>query len=329
MEPKIISAEFTSLKPRVDKKYAALVPKVTTPIQAEIHIKNIRAAEANAIRRTILNELPVLILHAEYEDIATDDAYPIGEMIQGIINRLPIKQSVKENTKFTLEVKNDSADPRYVTAADFKGAEGLFNPEFILLSLNPGCFIRITARVILVKGYRGPSEQIGVLACQGAIIPLGVTMYDRYMPLNPNEPDPIKADDVRGARSAISNVTEYKLMFKTLGTISPQNLCANAAQNIIERLELIKNAHVTHEGDEYAVFIEDESMTIGTLMVRYSLDVDFSSNLTARAMPNARAIELRFHLGQEYDDGDKFIEDICTSAAKYFAALSKEFASMK
>lgn len=335
MNPKIVSAEFTSLRPRVDKKYADLVPKVTTPMQARVHIKNIRAAEANAIRRVILNELPVFILHAEYEDIETDDAYPIGEMLQGAINRIPIKQTARDGAKYTLEIKNDSADPRYVTAGDFKGpdAGSLFNSEFILLSLNPGCFIRITARVIQVKGYKGVSEQVGVLACQGTIIPWNgtgpVNMYDRYIPLDPNEPDPIKADSARGERSSVSDVHEYILMFKTLGTLPPRDICVAAAENIIERLEIAKAAAVAREGAEYAFTLDDESMTLGTLIMRHALDVDFTSNLTARALTNARAVEVRFRLGTEYDDGAKFIGAVCASATKYFAALAKEFAAMK
>ncbi len=332
MNPKIISAEFKSLRPQVDKKYAALVPKVTTPMQARVHIKNIRAAEANAIRRVILNELPVLILHAEYEDIETDDAYPIGEMVQGAIGRIPIKQTAREGSKYTIEVKNDSADPLYVTAADFKGpdAAALFNGEFIILSLNPGCFIRMTARVIRVKGYKGASEQIGVLACQATILPRNgesdVNMYDRYIPLDPNEPDPIKADMARGERSSVSNVTEYVLAFKTLGTAKPQDICVAAAENIVERAEIAKSAHIEREGGEHAFTLDDESMTMGTLLMRHALDVDFSSNLTARSLTNARAVEVRFRLGTEYDDGAKFITAVCTSVSKYFAALAKEFA---
>lgn len=331
MNPKIIAAEFKSLRPQVDKKYAALVPKVTTPVHARVHIKNIRAAEANAIRRVVLNELPVLILHAEYEDIKTDDAFPIGEMIQGVVNRIPIKQTAREGSKYSLEVKNDSADPLYITAGDLKGpdAGSLFNGEFIILSLNPGCFISITASVIKVKGYKGTNDQVGVLACQGAIIPQGVQMYDRYVPLDPNEPDPTKADAARGARSSLSDVREYVLTFKTLGTASPRDICVAAADSIIERLDIAKSAQVAREGDEHALFLEDESMTLGTLFMRYALDVDHTSNLTARSLTNARAVEIRFRLGKEYDDGAKFIAAICATASKYFTALSKEFASMK
>jgi len=331
MNPKITAAEFKSLRPQVDKKYAALVPKVTTPMHASIRILNIRAAEANAIRRVVLNELSVFILHAEYEDIVTDDAFPIGEMIQGVLNRIPIKQTVREGSKYSLEIKNNTADPRYITAGDFEGpnADNLFNGEFIILSLNPGCFIRIKASVIRVKGYKGTSDQVGVLACQAAINPQGIQMYDRYIPLDPNEPDPIKADAARGERSSVSDAHEYILTFKTLGTASPRDICIAAAENIIERLYVAKSAHVAREGDEYALFLEDESMTIGTLFMRYALDIDYTSNLTARALTNARAVEIRFRLGREYDDGAKFIAAICVAATKYYTALAKEFAAMK
>jgi len=330
MNPKIISTEFKSLRPRVDKKYAALVPKVATPIHARVHIKGIRAAEANAVRRVILNELPVTILHAEYEDIETDDAYPIGEMLQSAINRIPIKQTAREGSKYTLEVKNDSADPLYVTAADFKGPDAatLFNGEFIILSLNPGCFIRIATKAIRVKGYKGASEQVGVVACQGAIVPRGVNMYDRYIPLDPNEPDSIKADAARGERSSTSDVQEYELAFKTLGTAHPRDILVAAAENIIARVEMLSLVQIAREGVDYALTLDDESMTLGTLVMRHALDVDHSSNLTARSLTNARAVEIRFRLGDEYNDGAKFIAAISASIARYFTALAKEFASM-
>jgi DNA-directed RNA polymerase alpha subunit len=114
------------------KDHAALVPKTLTRVKTEIELEGFSSVEANAIRRVVLNELPVKILDCEYSSVEHNDPYILIDKVISNINLVYVSQDIPENAKFSLSVKNKSpTDVLNVYVRDFKGLEKYANGGII------------------------------------------------------------------------------------------------------------------------------------------------------------------------------------------------------
>jgi len=213
-----INEEDTLLK---GKDFQKLIPKfgkylITMTINKE------SAAVANAIRRTLIGELPAYGLTFDQEDFETDDEYLIWKNIQSQIQSIRIKQDIPESTRFYLDVTNSTPMDKMVRAKhiEIRGKGELpFNETFRIITLRKGKTMKIkNIKVIKKYGYEDAKFHLtsGVAYKQ-----LDVNAYERG----------------KGVSSMMSDCHDYELGIYTDGNIEPKTLLTMAMSNIKERVK--------------------------------------------------------------------------------------------
>lgn len=118
----------------------------------------------NAIRRTVLDELPVKTLYVKHENIETNDPYILFDIIQNRLSLIPIEQFIDdqktaEHIDFSLEIINQTAHIIMVKSGDLKSSLSLkdntnlpFAGTYRISELQPGKYLRIK-NIVLKSGY--------------------------------------------------------------------------------------------------------------------------------------------------------------------------------
>ena len=133
-------------------------------------IKNTNSAMANAIRRTIISELPVWSLVLDEKSMETDDPYIRFDDMATRINALPINQDEltklaiggdpRKFFKFIVNKKNKTPHDSYVNSGDIQILCGnkdgklscpLFMSNIQLQTLRPGRYLK--CNFVLERGY--------------------------------------------------------------------------------------------------------------------------------------------------------------------------------
>lgn len=281
-----------------DPEVRKLLPTVLKPQRYEFTIVGVDNAIANAIRRVLCLELPVKALVCNYEDIETDDAHVIPEVIMKRLRMIPLLQSCPAAATFSLNA-TAGADVTDVKTAEIKPAKGgpMFNDTITLLSLQPGRSIKI--KNIRVQTLPGTGLGDGMHATAFNVVSLPIDI------------DPAKMS------SRVANPRDFMIGFNTNGTIDGKVAFKMACENIIGRLDnLIKGAslEVTSNSDEYHVLIPNETHTIGNLLMRF-----LSRNHTCTYSTN----DLGCKFVIQTDSIDGLIADTARHLKTVFAALAE------
>lgn len=119
-------------------------------------IRNTDTATANGLRRTLIEELPVKILHAEVSDIDTNEEYLIRDELLDRIRAIPINQSVNSDQKFTIDVVNTNKSQRinHVYSSQISGNEHgkLADKMYRIAELHVGRYLRVD-NIRTIEGY--------------------------------------------------------------------------------------------------------------------------------------------------------------------------------
>ena len=92
-------------------------------------LSNINVSLANALRRTIINDIPTTVFHTEvYEDkqciIHTNTSRLHNEILKHRLSCIPIHMTdleiLPDNYVLDIDVENDTDTMRYVTTEDFR-----------------------------------------------------------------------------------------------------------------------------------------------------------------------------------------------------------------
>lgn len=261
---KVTDIKDSELKIKVDKSLSHLVPSTVIPHHFEFTLHNVSNAISNAIRRTIMCELPVYHLQCAYEDIKTNDAHIIPEMLQKRLMMIPIIQSVDKSTKFELDAVNSTALALDVKSGEFKNTKGKslpFNDTFTFVTLNPGKFIKITGITI--------SSGIGFVDGQG-MLSLAVNAASLAQ-----DQEPLNSFEKTGIPSREADPRVWLIKFNTNGTMPPRDLIKYACDNIHARLLSLLDILDTIDSsdDQYVLGIHGESDTMGNLMMKTILEL--------------------------------------------------------
>lgn len=260
MRPTIKKFEIRSLAPTVtDPAVKALLPKtLPSPDHVRVTIAGVNNAIANAIRRVICLELPVLAMICEYTDIETDDPHVIPEMIIKRLRLIPVNQSCPPHMKFSLHAQalNEVLDVKSGSILPASG-KPMFNETFTLLSLQPERKIFIKNITVQTLAGNTPGNGMHALASGVAIEAIDKTPED--------------------GSSSVVDPSVYCISFTTNGTMEPKKIVEAACKNIIARLQNVSSLlhTITSSGNEYHLQIPDETDTIGNLFMR-----DLSSHYT-------------------------------------------------
>lgn len=142
---------------KFDSKLKALIPTKQRE-RLTFAIRNTDTATVNGLRRTLIEELPVKILHAEVADIDTNEEYLIRDELLDRIRAVPIDQSIKPDRTFVIDVVNTDKVQRisHVHSSQISGNEnGQFADKmYRIAELHVGRYLRVeNIRVVEGFGY--------------------------------------------------------------------------------------------------------------------------------------------------------------------------------
>lgn len=138
---------------KYEAKLKPLLPTKTREIISFV-IRNTDTPTANGLRRTLIEELPVKILHIDVEDIETDEVFLIRDELIDRIHSIPIDQSVKDDETFSLDIANTDTTKRigHVYSGDIKGLDDKADKRFRIAELHPGKHLQV-ANIRVLTGY--------------------------------------------------------------------------------------------------------------------------------------------------------------------------------
>lgn len=275
---KVTDKKFTSLAIKLDEKdLDKLIPKRLTRYHYEFVLHGVNKAVANGIRRTAMSEILVSSLIFRYEDFATDNPFALNDMILSRFRLIPIDQTTPPDAVFEINVVNDTPSLMEVRASSirivnpgtskgkYKTLRDLpFNDNFVLFTLEPKRYLRIS-KITVSRGY-GYSFAGHNVAHHGVSIPLDQKPLNLYLP--ENHPD-------RGISSSCSNPRVFKVGFDSNGNMPPEDIVIAACDSLIDRMQNVKDLlpSIVTSGDTYMLVINDESDTIGNLIVHTICDL--------------------------------------------------------
>lgn len=260
-----------------DKNAINLLP-TSDRQQASFIINSTHSKFANAIRRVLVEELPVYCMAFDYVELNTDDDFILCDLLQKNINLIPIQQENKydkiddvnlenkldkadisnavENIKIksddnsyklTLHITNKTDNIIDITASQLNAFYGkklipitdiIPDPNIILTRLRPTKTININ-KIIIICGMSKNNYAKFSLLDNVIYRPLDVEPYNQFTK--------------KGTRSIETTCKKFYIEFTTTGNITAKHTMLLLKETLLERLlniqKLIKDYIKT--GDEY------------------------------------------------------------------------------
>ncbi len=321
----------TSKQPQVkDPAIAKLLPRNYLPEYLSFVVDGVNTAIANGLQKTICDELSVAAMYCPIANILSTDPHIIEEMLAKRFRMIPLDQKTPRNTKFSLDVINDTPWIRDVKSSEMKmkGSNGQklpFNETFTLCTLAPGCLLTITD--ISVEEHYGYVKGNGMhaVAYGTASIPLDV------MPFNPDlfyakvKPTGYKPEDA-GVPSREANPHKFRISFSTNGTMHAKRIVVAACDEIIRRVKAVEAMldQITNGVIGATLTIPGEADTIGNLYMKTIIElypgVDFAK-YTVSKFERSVDIVVRF---PDFDIKTLFIET-SEHIIRTYEAISAKF----
>ncbi len=284
--PKITNFKIESLKSSaVEDKL------VFHPCEVSFNIDGVPSSVPNALRRTILSELPVWAFKPVHGDLETDDKHIIYDMVMRRFANLPIEQRDGEPIEFyasntsplIVDVKSD--------VRDAKTSKPVCNPNLTMFTLVPNTFLRIRLPRVLDYGYSFAGHTLA--SCAYSRVPEGI---------------------LRGSVST-SAITSWEFGFTTNGNMEPHKIIELACDEIIRRVKSVAGArhdiHVAH-----VLTVPGESHTIGFLMQQF-LNAISGVTATYQVSNVAREVTITVHTA----DFERCIADVIKHIVEIFESI--------
>lgn len=252
----IQSVALATNKINLDKtQYAAfkhLIPdKVNQILSFELLQSN--CSFANALRRTIINEIPVRHLTVSMTDIITNDPWIDNKIIRNRIEMIPIAQDIPIGTSYAIRYENTGDTYVDIMSSEIKQRGA--TPKGMLQSI-PICSIN--------ADYSFVADNITVAESYGYInsrVSIGRVEYE------------ILNHDMKTISAANSNPTHFRLALEVPGNIDPKDIVHKAIDSICDRLDAIDYSLAKVEYDIYKLSIPNETHTIGNLLSSYIFEL--------------------------------------------------------
>ncbi len=257
--------------------------------EASFELKNSYPEFANAIRRILIEELPVRSLYFEDSALETNDRYLLIDYVRTTLSMIPILQdadmskyliylSVSNNTNKKINVT--SGDIKLVAKGDKKknnvSVSKLLNiPNITFYELGPNCTMRIK-EITIVEGFAKDNAAAFSLLDNVSYSPIGLAPYDE--------------EKVSGTRTIPK---DFRISFKTSGNVTPSYIFNLLADTFIARLNnakdklstyneqktkedyyIAENFEVIISDDEYSFKFHGEYITMAFMLAKkcYLLD---------------------------------------------------------
>ncbi len=204
---------------------------------------------ANAIRRTLMSEVPVRHLTASLTDIHSDDYYVIKKVMQMRLEMIAISQSTNLDNVYSIKVENKTDDAMDVMSNEIK-LNGVSRTQDIL----PGIPLSI-----ICKNKSFAINDIHVIESYGmdnGRVSIGNIGYE------------ILNQDFT-VQSTKAKPTHFKITVETPGIIDPTEMVYKSIDSLIKRIDAIDYGNFIIEFDVYKLTILNDTHSIGTMIVWY------------------------------------------------------------
>jgi DNA-directed RNA polymerase subunit L len=318
MKPRVSGYVVKDLPlPKVPKEYAHLLSKRTMRERhCEFTLSGVNATIANAIRRVLIEELPVKRLElAEYE---TNDEFLNKPMLASRLQMLPVLHSAKLGAVSKLSAVNKTLAGQMVTSGDFVGViDGKIWDNIPLCELGPGKYLKITGTV---AEYYPNEHGRGMAAHAIHVVSLPeMDHFDQYEDIT---------RDGKFTKKSISETktSSFVISFDTRGTIEPDELLPLACQTIIARLRSVLALIPTIQYDAATrasiLYLPGETCTISTAISTRMIEI---TNIVAvdrdKNEGQNRACTIRM-IGDEIENG---LRQVAGDLITTFESISAEF----
>lgn len=248
--------------------YSALTKFVPSVVNKTLvfELTDANCALANAIRRTLMSELPIKHLTVALTDIKTTDPYVIGEVIRKRIEMIPISQSIDPEATFSLRVENDTDMYIDVMTDEIKlngvASSKDITPQIPVCDINSHTSFSVNdIHVIESFGFDNSRVSIGRVGYE-------ILEQDFTQP------------------SQMATPTKFRIELETPGVLNPKEMVCKAIDGLIERLDAIDYARSVVEFDVFKLTITNETHSIGKIMSWYIYQLLPSVKYVASRVPH-------------------------------------------
>ncbi len=248
--------------------YAKLAKYVPPVVNNEMvfDILDGNTALANAIRRTLISEMPMKHLTISLTDIHSTDRYVIREVIKKRVEMIPISQDMDVDTVFSVQVENNTDEPMDVLTDDIKingvkKSDGIL-PMVPICNINSGTSFSLNdIRVITSYGYNNSRVMPGRI---------GYQMIDQDF----SKP------------SMTQNPDHFRIEMEVSGVHNPKELVRTAIDSLMERLDNIDFSRAKTEFGVYKLSILNETHSIGKLISSYVYALEPTIDYVSDRLPH-------------------------------------------
>jgi DNA-directed RNA polymerase subunit L len=273
---------------------------------AEIHLFDTPVCVANAIRRTIMNETPTMVLTTELENVKTDGTMP-NDFILDRLEMLPIIQGVKITG--SLEIRNNTKGLINVMSSDLdlraNGKPYEVEDSYRLAILRQNTFLKISNITSELK-TGGRASIVDNLT---------------YKIL------PKKGGDYK----LTNNIGDFLITFDTNGTYEVEELLVKVFEILLTKLENLLEFLTSGQDntdyyefsrkmkDSYEIKFNNEKTTFGEILMWFTYDADKSIPLV-NYVP-VHVTENKMYFNWTHTSGKKIIEVATKNAIKRIESI--------
>jgi len=311
----------------VEPDYKKYLPKKSKQ-RVSFELTDTNADFANAFRRFLMDEIPVLSMDVKEKNISSDDKFVLTDHLKKNIEMIPISQDC--DVKMYLDIKNntDETVPVYsgdITVVDKKGkvlnSDEYFVGTIPIINLRPSKYLKISD--ITITTGLGKHDS-------GKFIFLSNIMYE----ILDMEPIDTNKYGTKGVSSLVSNPAHFKITCTTHRNINAKKIMKLCCDVMVDRftkiqqeLEFIKpddNVYFSDlinletKGDIKLFHFIGEYWTISNLISRYCYlifkDIQFVCSSTIHPSIEESIVKIKHpnSLAIMKDALKKIISDIST-----------------
>lgn len=253
--------QVKNIKPVVPQYAAKYLPTVLTPQSVSFELHGVNIAIANGIRRVIEGEFPTKSLNFDIDgdNFETNDPFVLNDFIRTRIRCIPVHQSIKKDSVFSIDVLNTSHQNIEVKSSAIKPNPKLFDETISITELLPNKYIKIK-KIYVDEGqsrfYGGFTVSSGSACVVLDVKPLN--MYTRS-----------------GTPASEADPRSFRITFDTNGTIEPKKIVTQSCDEIIKRLAHIKGMlyKLVKTEDIHQLRVEGENDTTGNILMKTICDI--------------------------------------------------------
>ncbi|MFA6165787.1 MAG: hypothetical protein WC700_04165 [Gemmatimonadaceae bacterium] len=339
-------AELTAEKvPELAELFSGLKKLPLAESDVEIEIEGVPVAVINALRRTVVDEMPGRALQvppAGFDTEKTTEVFMIPQFVNARIANIPLRAQIPKEVvaalRLRLDVSNPGTEVLSVYAGDLRVVEGkmpepLFNPTFRIATLQPGKRIYIDG-IRIASGY-GRDDGVFIVARNAAFRHVD-------LPQRPREETHLRGgaavDESGYAVSSLVADPRRHVLMATIPATGPDRaevraVFADACDNVVGRLRLVATAAERRgdsRGAQYTVVPLESGLTEGILRVpgeTYTVGEVLRRAVFERT-PDVANVSyvvadgaLVFTLRHASEDVTKILVDAATSSIAVFDAI--------